>query len=448
MDNVFKSFIKYVGFSMIGMVAAAICVFVDYWFISIALGTDGLTAMSLAVPFFGVAFGTGAMLGVGGGAKYAELRARNENEQANVYFTSTIKIGCVIIIPLFLVGYFFSTDISILLGARDHIIPMTASYIRILLTLSVGFVMYGIFKSFTRNDGAPRAAMVGSVIFNSMNIFWDYIFVIRLSWGMTGVALATTLAATIAFVFLAIRWLLKKTNFRFVKSRFAMKDGLTILKIGGPVFISEFLYGFVIVAFNLALLRLEGNVGVAAFGIVSGISFIVYCILAGLGQGIQPLASHYYGLGTSENLKKIWNYALIASIGITAFVIAIVFLFTEPITSVLNAEQDVALAELSNDGIRIYFTAFVFAGITMISIAFLSVTSAQTAALIISTLQNGALIIPLVFLLPRMFGVFGVWLAYPVAEFLLVVASLVAVYKANKYHKKIFSFERKFITQD
>jgi Na+-driven multidrug efflux pump len=354
----------------------------------------------------------------------------------------------VVLIPLFLVGYFFSTDLSILLGARDHIIPMTASYIQILLMLSAGFVMYGIFKSFTRNDGAPRAAMIGSIIFNSMNILWDYVFVIRLSLGMRGVALATTLAATIAFVFLAIRWLLKKTNFRLVKSRLIMKDGLTIFKIGGPVFISEFLYGFVIVAFNIALLRLEGNVGVAAFGIVSGISFVVYCILAGLGQGIQPLASHYYGLRNSENLKKILNYALLLSIGITAIVTVIVFLFTDPIASILNAEQDVALAELTYDGIRIYFTAFVFAGITMVCIAFLSVTSAQTAALIISTLQNGALIIPLVFLLPRMFGLFGVWSAYPVAEFLLVVASLVAVYKANRYHKKMFMLERELFRED
>ena len=107
------------------MISTAVFIFVDYWFVSMAMGTDGLTSLGLGVPIFNVTFGFGLMLGVGGGARYAYFRAKGNQEQANQIFTTTLKMGCIVAIPLVLLGGFFAAQISMFLGAEGHILPYT-----------------------------------------------------------------------------------------------------------------------------------------------------------------------------------------------------------------------------------------------------------------------------------------------------------------------------------
>ena len=220
------------GFNIIGMLSTAVCIFVDYWFISAAMGTDGLTALSLGVPVYSIIFGLGLMLGVGGGAKYAELRAAGKNDEANKYFTVTIKIGCIVSAVIAAIGGLFAVQAAELLGAREHILPMTSSYIRVLFLLAPGAILYCVFESFARNDRAPRTAMISSIIYNIMNIILDYIFIFIFGWGMFGAALATTSGSICALLFLLIYCHRKKVGFRFVKTRTRMKRLLPIFVIG------------------------------------------------------------------------------------------------------------------------------------------------------------------------------------------------------------------------
>ena len=436
--SVFKYFVKYVGANTVGMLATAVCIFVDYLFIATAMGTNGLAALSLGLPVYSITWGIGMMLGVGGGAKYAELHAVGDEAQANKIFTITMKLGVIVIIPLFLSGIFLSGYISSLLGAEGHILPMVTSYVRVLLLMSPALIMYNIFESFTRNDEAPKAAMISSIIYNVMNLVFDAVFIFAFGWGMFGVALATTLACLCALLYLVVYWLLRKTSFKLVISSPVKywAEVKEICIIGLPSFNSEFLYGFIHITFNATFLSLAGTVGVAAFGIVSGLAGLSFYIFSGVGQGIQPLASYYYGLGEKINLKKLLKYSIITSIGLSVIIIGIMFLFTDQITSILNTEQDIALSRAANEGVIIYFTAYAFVGITTIAIAYLSVTGAPKAALILSALQNGVLLIPLILILSRLFGIRGAWASYPVSELLLVVVSIFLLHRVNKVQQK------------
>lgn len=434
--SVLKSFVKFVGLNTIGTVMTAVCILIDYWFIATAMGTDGLTAFSFAVPTFGIVYGIGVMLGVGGGAKYAELRAGGENDLASKFFTLTVKVCCVSVIPFILVGIFFSTQLGALLGAEGHILPMSVDYLRMILILSPCLIFYAAFESLVRNDNAPKVAMIASVTFSVMNIVLDYFFIMVFKWEMLGAGLATTVAAACGVVILLAYWGSKKSNFKFVKTRFMLGHTAEICQIGGPSFITEFLSGFILITYNLTFARLAGNVGVAAFGIVSSISYVVQYLFIGLGQGIQPMGSYYYGTKNNKNLIKTLKYAFFTSTGIAAISIAILFLFTDAITMAFNSEQDMKLAELSNFGIRIFFLAFGFYGVTVIITAFLSVTSAPKIALVISILQNGALLIPTVLILSQYFGITGAWLSFPLAELALSIASIIILVCVTKRHKK------------
>ena len=439
MSETFKYFVKYVGTNTIGMIATAVCILVDYWFIATAMGTDGLAAFSIGLPIYSFTWGIGVLLGVGGGAKYAELHAEGNAAEANKIITTTIKLGAIVTIPLILLGVFFGSRISMLLGGQGDVLGMVTIYVSIILLLSPGVIAFAIFESFTRNDDSPKAAMISSIVFNAMNIILDAIFIFGFGWGMFGAALATTLACLSAALYLIAHWWFKKDTFRFVRAKIAWAQVKSICVIGMPAFNSEFLYGFIHIIFNLTLFSLAGNVGVAAFGIVSSLAGLSFYILSGIGQGIQPLASYYYGAKERLNLKNVLKYALIVSIGFSIIIIAAGYLFTEQITSFLNTEQDADLSSVANAGLRIYFLAYIFTGITTVAVSFLSVTSAPKAALVISILQNGVIIIPLVLIMSRIFGIYGVWASYPVAELLLVVASIYFLRRANKVHERLLN---------
>ena len=417
------------------MLATAVCIFVDYWIIAIAMGADGLAALSLGLPAYSITWGIGMMLGVGAGAKYTELHAEGNETQANKIFTMTLKFGLIVIIPLVLSGIFLAEGISTLLGGEGHILPMVTSYVRIILLMSPWIIIYNIFESFARNDDSPKAAMISSIIYNVMNLVLDVIFIFVFGWGMLGVALATTVACLFASLYLIAYWKLGKVSFRLVKTKIIPEQIKSVCIIGLPSFNSEFLYGFIHITFNITFLSLAGTIGVAAFGIVSSLANLSFYIFFGISQGIQPLASYYYGMKEKLNLKKLLNYSLITSIGLSVIIIGSAFLFTDFFTSILNTEQDAVLARLANEGVMIYFSAYAFVGVTTIAIAFLSVTSAPKAALILSILQNGVFLIPLIFILSRLFGIRGAWASYFVSELMLVFISVFFLWRANRVHQ-------------
>jgi Na+-driven multidrug efflux pump len=140
----------------------------------------------------------------------------------------------------------------------------------------------------------------------------------------------------------------------------------------------------------------SGNIGVAAFGIITTLAFMIQMFFTGVGQGMQPIASCFYGKGISSKLKSIANYAVATNLILAVIVIAFVNLFATDLVSIFNPEQNAELANLAETGIRIYFMAFLPYGITMIAISFLSVTSSPTYGLVASFLQGGGIAIPLV----------------------------------------------------
>jgi len=374
------------------------------------------------------------MLGVGGGAKYAEYTAKAEQGQANKYFTLAVKAGIVIAVPLILFGLFFTRQISGLLGGEGHLLDMVASYVRVVLLGSPIMLIYFTLTSFERNDGSPKIAMIAGVIASVMNIVFDYIFIIALDLGVGGVAGATMVAMTCSIAFLLIYRAWKKANYRLVKTGIALKRIIGMCAVGGPTLLNTLLYSFLMITFNLTLYRVAGNIGVAAFGIITTLAFMVQMFFSGVGQGMQPIASYFYGKGISGKLRSIANYAVVTNIILAFVVISLTYVFADGLVAVFNPEQNMELAELAGQGLRIYFTAFLFYGITIVTISFLSVTSSPTFGLVASFLQGGGIAIPLVLVLSRLFGVTGVWATYPTAEFLLAIVSVVFLVRGHRRH--------------
>ena len=170
------------------------------------------------------------------------------------------------------------------------------------------------------------------------------------------------------------------------------------------------------IAFNSIILGLEGNTGVAAYGVIANISLVVTAVYTGISQGIQPLVSTAHGQDRPGLIRQYLRYALITLLVLSAALYLLLFLFAGPVALIFNSEGDPRLQQIAEEGLRLYFTGALFAGFNIIlSMYFTSVERALPAH-ITSLLRGFLLILPMAFLLAACWGMTGVWLAFPLTE--------------------------------
>ena len=423
MNNIFYLFIKYVSLNVLGMIGLSCYILADTFFIARGIGSDGLTALNIAIPIFNFVNGIGLMLGMGSATKYAILKAQNKNNEANIIFTNSLIYILIISVLFIAVSIFFTSHIAYILGARDNIHTMTNIYIKMILLFSPMFMLNNVLLGFVRNDNHPRLAMIAMLMGSLFNIVFDYIFIFLFNMGIFGAVLATVFSPIVSILILSILFIKKENSFFIVRPNITFKKFFEISSLGISFLITEVSSGFVILAFNIIILNIAGNVGVAAYGITANIALVIIAIFTGMGQGVQPIISINYN--NEDNINKIYKYALILSTSISIIVYIITYLFANEITFVFNRDNIEELQKISVNGLRIYFTAFIFVGYNIITCVYFSSRDKAKPAFIISILRGFIFIMPSIFILSRIFNMTGVWLSFPVAEILTSIFAFI-----------------------
>ena len=420
---------KYTSLNIIAMISVSCYILADTFFVSLGMGTYGLAALNFAVPVFGLIFGCGMMLGIGGATKYTILKSQGYNIGANQVFTNTCLLVLGFAAGFFVCGLFFADGIAALLGADGKVFEMTRDYLRVILLFSPIFLANNIMVCFVRNDGAPRLAMGAMVSSSLVNIALDYIFIFMLDLGMFGAALATGLANSVGLAILLFHIIHKRNGFELVKIKIRCQIAAGIFATGLPSFVTETSISVVMIVFNVIMLGLAGNVGVAAYGVIANIFIVVISIYNGIAQGIQPLISKYYGRKEMTVARLVLKYALILMALISLVVYLCAFLLANQISGVFNTEQNEVLQNLAVTGMRVYFTGCIFAGMNIILSIYFTSTENPRPAHVVSVLRGFVVILPLVFVLSHFMGVLGVWLAFPLAELAVGVAGVTFLFK-------------------
>lgn len=415
-QNTFRTFLKYVSLNILGQLAYSCYTLADTFFVSSNLGAAGLAALNLAFPVFCFINGTGLMLGMGGGANYSLSVCRGEREKANRTFTNTVCLaGCFAVIFV-LSGLFFSDRIVKILGADAEIFSMTNTYLQVMLLFAPAFLANNLLQCFVRNDGNPSLSMAAMITGSLSNVVLDYIFIFPLQMGILGAITATGLAPVISLIVLSPYFIRRKNSFHFIRCTLFTKNVFGIMSTGLPALITEASSGIVMIIFNFIILRLSGNVGVAAYGVIAAVSLVVVAIYTGLSQGIQPIISLHYGLKNSTDVKAIFRYALITALLLSAVIYSVIFFGASPIASVFNSEGNETLQRIAENGLRLYFTACPFVGFNIIVSTYFTSTEHPLPAQIISLLRGFFLIVPMAFVLSLSFQMNGVWFAFPITE--------------------------------
>lgn len=430
-ERIGNLFLKYVSANVLGMIGYSCYILADTFFIARGIGADALAALNLVLPAYSLMNGTGLMIGMGAASRYTISSTKPEGTLHRTIFTQALYLAAFAAVIFSSGGIFLPDRIAAVLGANADTIGYATDYIRILLIFSPLFLGNNLLLSFVRNDGAPRLSMTGMIVGSLTNIVLDYVFIYPLGMGMTGAALATATAPVISMLIMSVHFIKKRNHFRPVRTRLSLVRWGDICTLGVSSLVTELSSGVVIIVFNYLILGLNGNTGVAAYGILANIALVLVSIYTGIGQGVQPIVSRYAGKDGEEQRRSLRRYALITSLSFALLSYLLIAVFAVPLAELFNREHDPILTDIASNGMRIYFVSLFFSGINIVAAAFLSSADCPKQAFAVSILRGFVLIIPVAWILSVLFGLTGIWMAVPVTEAIVCALALIFLFRKD-----------------
>ena len=419
-----KKLSRYIMPNILAMVGTSCYVLADTFFVAASAGSDGITALNLVLPVYGLIFAIGSMIGIGSATKYSLNKSLGENDYNDYFFNSvfwTVSVSILFVAA----GCFFPDSIFKAMGADSTILKLGLPYIRIVLCSTPFFMLNYTFTAFTRNDGSPNIAMAATLLSGIFNIAFDYIFMFPMKMGMTGAALATGISPVVSMLICMFHYLSDRNSVRFTVKIPSLKKLFLSCSLGVVAFVGEMSSGITTMIFNFILLNKAGNTAVAAYGVIANAALVGTAMLNGVAQGLQPLASESHGKGELSSEKRILRNSLIAAEIISVIMLLSVLFFAEEFVTVFNSDNSAELKSYATIGIRLYFPGYLFAAFNIVNAGFLSATGKGRESSIIAFSRGIAAIVLFAFLLSETIGITGVWLAFPASEiFTLIIGIL------------------------
>ena len=413
--NLTKQFFKYVSQNIFGLLGTSCYILADTYFIAQAAGTDGVTLLNLCLPIYNLIFAFGSMIGLGAATRYAILRAQGD-ARAQRYFSNAIFCVCILAVPFMLVGIFRPDGLLRLMGGDADIVALGMNYARIFLMFTPFFMCNYVVASFVRNDGDPSLAMVATLSGSLFNVVFDYIFIFPMGLGLPGAALATAISPILSIAVCSAHFIKKSNTITFVRKAPSVRLLAQSCQLGISGFVGELSSGVTTTVFNFLLLRLAGNVAVAAYGVVANFALVATAIFNGVAQGAQPLVSQCYGKNEMAGARKLLLLGCGTALGLAALLYGVVFGYTDVLTALFNSENSALMAEFAHSGMRIYFVGYFFAGCNIVAAGYLGAVNRPAEASITSLCRGMVAIVVCSLVLSALFGMNGVWAAFPVSE--------------------------------
>ncbi|MDO5590712.1 MAG: MATE family efflux transporter [Lachnospiraceae bacterium] len=415
----FRKFLKYIFQSISGMIGVSVYILADTFFVAAKCGANGLAVLNLILPVYGLIFAIGSMIGIGSATRYSISTAKGT--PSDYYFTQSVFWCALLSIPFVLTGIFIPKQLLAFLGADAGLVKLGYNYMRVILLFSPFFMANYTFTAFARNDHATSIAMIGSISGSFFNTLFDYIFMYPLHLGFTGAGLATGLSPVATMLVCSTHFLGKNNHLPFRWRKPSLKRIIRCCQLGVSSFFSEISSAVITIIFNFLILNIAGNIGLAAYGIVANISLVAMAMLNGLAQGIQPLISQSYGIGDCILVRRLRNWSISASLVIEFLIISVIYGMTDTLICIFNSEGNTELLKYAHTGLRLYFLAFLVAGINIVLVAYFSAIGRARPAFF-GSLMRGIVAIGLCALLfAKFWGLNGVWLSFFGSEIITLI---------------------------
>lgn len=415
---------------------------VDGIFVGHYVGYQGLAAINMAWPITFVLSGLGLMIGIGSGTLISIARGEQNQLNAQRAFNTGLILTFIISCLSFTAFTFFCDYFLQLQGAQQNIKHLAIDYVSTFGNAAFITVLAGAIPMLIRNDDSPKIATTLLVIGALTNILLDYVFLGLMGWELKGAAIATLIAQGITCVGGLIYFCSQYSTLKLKISLpdFSLSESKKIMVLGSSALIM-YLYGsFVVALHNYQFMIYGTELTVGAFAIVGYMMTMYYLVAEGIGEGLQPPVSYYYGAKQPQHIRQTLILAMKTTVitGIAWFLLLTSFPST--LISLFNSSNSALILE-ATQGIRLHlFAMFLDGFIVLATMYFMSVNQASKALVI--SISNMLIQLPFLYFLPKLLGVVGVWLTMPVSTMVLSCIVTVIVWRdINKRCKPLNSLD-------
>ena len=417
------------------MVFTSIYGVVDGLFVSNFVGKTPFAAVNLVMPFVMILGGMGFMIGTGGTALVSKLLGEGKKDEAHRTFSMLVLFTLLLGIVLSAVGILTMPAVSRFLGASDAMLPDCVLYGRIVTGFTFAFMLQNVFQSFFIAAEKPRLGLIVTVAAGVTNMVLDALFMAVFKWGVAGAAIATGLSQCVGGVLPLLYFLRPNTSLlRLRPAALRLRPLLQACGNGSSELMSNISSSLVGMLYNFQLMRLIGEDGVSAYGVLMYVQFIFVAIFIGYSIGCAPVVGFHYGAQNHDELKSLLRKSvlLMAVGGVTLTLLARVL--ARPLAH-LFVGYDAALYDLTVHAFRLFAWSFLLAGFNIFTSGFFTALNNGGVSAAISFLRTLVFQAGSVILLPMLLGVDGIWWAITAAEtFAFLISCTFLLAKRNKYH--------------
>ncbi|MGL4852975.1 MAG: MATE family efflux transporter [Phocaeicola sp.] len=424
--------------TLFGMLFSALFVITDGIFVGWGIGSDALAAINIVAPIFLISTGVGLMFGMGASVIASVHLSAGKIKVARINMTQAVWVSLLLISVILAITLIFPEETSYLFGSSDTLLPMAVNYIYGAFPfLAIATVMQ-VAGFFVRLSGAPKFAMISSMVSAVLNIILDYLLIFEFKMGLIGAGIATGIGTSVGTAMMLVYLSKKSSLLHFVRIKLSKKSMLYTLRnvkymcnLGFSSLLCEAAIAMMMICGNYVFMRYIGENGVAAFSIACYFFPLIFMLYTSIAQSAQPIISFNHGLGHRSRVREAVIVALKSALGIGSSIVLFTFFFSSQIVN-LFVESANPVHAIAVKGLPLFAIGFVPFAVNMLSIGYhQSVEQSKHSNLI--TILRGFVFMVLSFaLMPIVLGEEGVWLAVPVSESLtLVVVGLLYARKSR-----------------
>jgi len=446
---VFGLLLQYAIPAIVAMVASSLYNIVDGIFIGQGVGAGAIMGLAITLPIMNLSAAFGAMVGVGGSTLLSVKLGEKDYNFAARILGNVITMNCIVGIGLGVIMLIFLNPILRFFGASDFTLPYARQFMEIVLVGNVFTHLFLGLNAMLRASGKPRKAMKATIMTVVINVVLAPIFIFALKLGIRGAALATILSQMIVLgwqfkLFANPNELihLRRGTYR-LESRIVMGS----LSIGLSPFLINLCACLVVIIINRQLVIYGGDVSVGAYGIANRLSFFFVMIVIGLNQGMQPIAGFNFGARQYGRLNRVLKYAIYLATGIWIIGFCISVFAATPVARAFTDDEEL-LREAAH-ALTVINLVVPFIGFQMVATGFFQSIGKAGTSIFLSLTRQLLFLVPALLILPRHFGIEGVWYSIPLADATsTITTAVVLIYNMRKFKKNEIIERQNILTEN
>ena len=423
-----KLLLRYSLPAIAAMVVFSLYNIIDSIFIGHGVGPLAISGLAITFPVMNLTFALVLLVGIGGASICSIRLGQQDIDGATRVLGNVLLLGLINGVTFGLLSQLVLDPVLTAFGASEHTLPYARDFMQIILYgLPVTCTMFGL-NHIMRATGYPQKAMLSAVLTVGMNVILAPIFIFWLEWGIRGAAVATVLSQCVGMVWVLSHFRNPNSTVHFRRGTFRLRRKIvsSIFSIGMSPFLLNVCACLVTVLINIGLKQYGGDMAIGAFGILNRILILFVMLVMGLTQGMQPIVGYNYGAQQFERVKQTLKYGVITG-GLITTAGFLAGQFTPEIVARMFT-NDAGLISLSVEGMHLATLVFPLVGIQIVVGNFFQSIGKAKLSIFLSLTRQLLFLAPCLLILPRFFGLNGIWISLPVSDSLSFVASMGVLY--------------------